>query len=45
MANFISYLVTHRSAILATLVVMQNSHAVKGVGSSVINMLVALAGG
>jgi len=44
-SNFIPWLVTHRSAILATLVVMQNTHAVKGVGSSVISAVVALLGG
>jgi hypothetical protein len=39
------WLVLHRSAILATLVVMQNSHALKGAGGTVVSALVALLGG
>jgi hypothetical protein len=39
------YLVTHRSAILATLVVLQNSHILKGLGGTVISAVVALLGG
>jgi hypothetical protein len=44
-SKFIEYLVLHRSAILGTLVVVQNTHAVKGVGGSVISALVSLLGG
>jgi hypothetical protein len=39
------YLVTHRSAILATLVVLQNSHTLKGIGGTVLAAIVALLGG
>jgi hypothetical protein len=44
-AKFFGYLVIHRSAILATLVVIQNTHTIKGVGSSVLNTFIALCGG
>lgn len=43
--KIVEYVVAHRSAILATLVVMQNSHSVKGVGASIISAMVALLGG
>lgn len=44
-SDLAKYLVNHRSAILATLVLVQNSHVVKGVGAAVITALVTLLGG
>jgi len=44
-SSILSYLVSHRSAILATLVIVQNTHVFKGVGSSVLSALIALGGG
>jgi hypothetical protein len=43
--SFISYLGLHRSAILATLVVVQNSGAIKGIGGTVLSAIVALLKG
>jgi len=43
--SILSYLVVHRSAILATLVLVQNTHAIKGAGGSVISAIVAMLGG
>lgn len=40
---FINYLKAHSHAVLATLVVLQNMHVLKGTAGTVVNALVSMA--